>query len=58
MGKAGLWCAEIDVTENGDGDWWGRVHWSEKVLLLPEVTREAPDVFAFFSISERLLVSL
>ncbi|EXC19717.1 F-box/kelch-repeat protein SKIP6 [Morus notabilis] len=58
MGKAGLWCAEIDVTENGDGDWWGRVHWSEKVLLLPEVTWETPDVFAFFYISERLLVSL
>ncbi|GMN33455.1 hypothetical protein TIFTF001_004170 [Ficus carica] len=35
-GKFRVWCAEIDVTEDGDGDWWGRVRWSDKVPLLPE----------------------
>ncbi|EXC19716.1 F-box/kelch-repeat protein SKIP6 [Morus notabilis] len=58
MGKAGLWCAEIDVTENGDGDWWGRVNWSDKVVLLPEVTWDTPGGYEFFYYKEGLSVSL
>lgn len=42
-GKIGIWCAEIDVTKNGDVDWCGKTHWSEKVLLLPETTWGIPE---------------
>lgn len=51
QGKFRVWCAEIDVTEDGDGDWWGRVRWSDKVLLLPERNWESQfndEVCPFF----------
>lgn len=30
-----IWCAEIEVKDKGDGDLWGEISWSEKVLVVP-----------------------
>ncbi|GMN33469.1 hypothetical protein TIFTF001_004189 [Ficus carica] len=61
-GKVGVWCAEIDVTDDADGNWWGRIHWSDKVLLLPEISWGIPEEnfyeSPFSCLCKRLLVSL
>ncbi|XP_062007111.1 F-box/kelch-repeat protein SKIP6 [Rosa rugosa] len=31
-----IWCAEIEVKENGDGELWGRIDWSQKLLSVPK----------------------
>ncbi|XP_050385702.1 F-box/kelch-repeat protein SKIP6 [Argentina anserina] len=31
-----IWCAEIEVEENGDGELWGRIEWSQKLLSVPK----------------------
>ncbi|XP_062098022.1 F-box/kelch-repeat protein SKIP6-like [Humulus lupulus] len=30
-----IWCAEIEVTKNGDWDLYGKINWSKKVLSVP-----------------------
>lgn len=61
-GKVGVWCAEIDVADDAEGNWWVRIHWSDKVLLLPEISWGIPEENVYESLfsclCKRLLVSL
>ncbi|PON58736.1 BTB-kelch protein [Parasponia andersonii] len=44
-------CAEIEVKKDGDGDFWGEVQWSEKVLVPEWLVERAPFFYHCLSVS-------